>query len=469
MLSNQLYGGKRVSDFTSTDTAFAGLIESVGGGVAIPRAARTAVAQHTLEILAALFVGMDVPEMQPLLSSHARPRGKIGVPATRLRSELGLAAGLTAALSHAAETDPIHAPTVVCPAAVTIPAALALAQTLEIPGPQYTAAVCAGYEAAIHLGRVLDGAALLSKGWWPTAVCGGLAAAATSAVCMGLTGERLQNAFGLAAVHAGGLAIGGPGAPVARNLLCAHTVRVGVDAALAARCGVAGPRDLFSGRRSLLTAFGRRPLRVGGKASIGARSGESWAILQTSLKRWPCALQAQSALDALARLSSNRIAAAVQAIQIDLPPAMRRIVDRPGAPPTRWAATASLQFLAASLLLDGDILDSRMQATGRSEPRVLDLMRRIRVSSDSSLARRYPQEWPARVRLRDLHGEAAAESSLPPGHPERPLPFESSEGRFRRYAARHLSPEKLDSVVAFVKTLDRQPDIGALVELLRPQ
>lgn len=448
---------------TATDSAFADFLGSLDHDSAIPRAARTAVAQHTLEIFAGLFAGADVTEMQPVLRSHARPQGEIAVPATSLRSEPSLAAGATAALSHAAELDPIHARTVICPAAVTIPAALALAQTIRISGPRYIAAVCAGYEAAIRLGDALDSAALLSKGWWPSAVCGSFAAATTSAICLDLDGERLQDALGLAAVHSGGLALGGPAAPVARNLLCAHTVRVGVDAALAARSGAAGPRELFSGRRSFLTAFGRG----GDAASFLAAPAERWAILETSLKRWACALQAQSALDALTQLADSRpSAAAARTVDISLPPSMQRIVDHPGAPATRWAAKASLQFLAASVLLDGDILDSRMEAAGRSEPHVLDLMRRIHIMGDSSLETRYPREWPAKVRLRDSQGEAEAESSLPPGHPARPLPFESSESRFRRYAARQLSSEKMDSAIALIKTLERQHDVGALVALL---
>lgn len=446
------------------DSQFADFLGSLDRDSVIPGALRAAVAQHTLEILAGLFAGAEMTEVQPVLSSHERPYGDVVVPATFVRSEPSLAAGAAAALSHAAELDPIHARTVICPAAVTIPAALALAQTIRISGPRYTAAVCAGYEAAIRLGSALDGAALLSKGWWPTALCGSFAAAATSAICMGLTGERLQDALGLAAVHSGGLALGGSATPVARNLLCAHTVRVGVDAALAARSGVSGPRGLFSGRRSFLTAFARE----GNAASIGAGLGERWAVLETSLKRWPCALQAQSALDALAGLANGRPAAATpQTVEIMLPTPMQRIVDHPEAPATRWAAAASLQFLAASLLLDGDILDSRMEAAGRSEPRVLDLMQRIRVLGDSSQHSRYPQEWPARVSLRDSQGEAAMESSQPPGHPERPLPFEFSEARLRRYAARQLPAGRLDSVIAFVKTLGERRDVGALVTLLR--
>jgi 2-methylcitrate dehydratase PrpD len=447
------------------ETTFAGFLGSLAGDDIIPPTVRTAVAQHTLEIFSGLFAGADIPEILPVLHSYARSDGVAAVATTVFRSESALAAGAMAALSHAAELDPIHAFTVICPAAVTIPAALAIAQTMQLSGTRYVAAVCAGYEAAIRLGRALDGAQLLSAGWWPTAVCGSFAAAATSAICMGLSAEQLQDALGLAAIHSGGLAIGGPNAPVARNLLCAHTVRVGVDAAMAARSGVAGPRDLFSGPRSFLSAFARPD----DAAPLVARAEDGWAILDTSLKRWPCALQAQSALDALARLASGRRGGApILAVEIRLPGVTQRMVNRPGVPPTRWAAAGSLQFLAASLLLDGDISDSRMNL-GRSDPKVLELMQRIHVLADSSLDGRYPKEWPACVRLLDSQGERVAESSLPPGHPSRALSFEFSEARFRQHASLRLSSEMMDSVVLFVKSLDRQRNVAAIVSLLRPR
>ena len=456
--------------------ALGGFLGSLAS-VALPPTVRAAVAQQTLEIFAGLFAGADIVAMQPVLRAYARTAGRVAIPATPIGSEVALAAGATAALSHAAELDPIHAGTVICPAAVTIPAALALSQTTTLTGERYVAAVCAGYEAGIRLGRTLDGAALLAAGWWPTAVCGSFAAAATSAVCLNLDSERLQDALGLAAILSGGLAIGGPNTAGARNLLCAQTVRIGVEAALAAQAGMSGPRELFSGARSILTAFGPgalEPTRAAGATAIDTGLGDNWALLETSLKRWPCALQAQSALDALLRVVGNLSGAAAnprlpQSVEIRLPAAMCRIVDRPGPPATQWAAAASLQFLAASVLLDGDLRDDRMGPAGRADPRVLELMQRIHLGSDPSLDERYPREWPARVTLQDpLAGASAAEAAQPPGHPSRPLPYEFSAARFRHYAGRRLSPHAVDSAIEFVRTLEGQPDMGAAVALLRP-
>jgi len=451
----------------TSDATFAAFLDSLTNAATIPSDVHTAVAQHSLELCTCLLAGASVAEMQPVLQIHARRDGAVAVPTTSVRSELALAAAATAALSHAAEMDPIHAPTVICPAAVTIPAALAVAQKSRVSGLRYVSAICGGYEVAVRTGRTLNSAALLAAGWWPTAVCGSMAAAITAAICMGLEGEQLRDAMGLAAVHAGGLAIGGTSAPVARNLLCAHTVRIGVDAALAARSGVEGPRDIFTGSRNILTAFGRNP----DASPLTAALGQSWAVLETSLKTWPCALQAQSALDALTRIMIGRKAAgSVQSIEIRLPAAMQRIVDRPGPPNSRWAAAASLQFLAAALLIDDDLLESRMGSTaGRTDARILELMQRIHVTGDASLDSRYPQEWPSVLTLRDAGGEVTAECAVPPGHPSRRMSFSASDERFRRHATPRLAPEKIEGTISFLRSLEAQSDVGQIIELLHPQ
>src|SRR5262249_8753725 len=154
---------------------------------------------------------------------------------------------------------------------------------------------------------------------------------------------------------------------------------------------------------------------------IDAELGSRWAILETSLKRWPCALQAQTTLDALSKIiERNGPQPDASDVEIRIPAAMARIVDRADAPLTRFAACASAQFLAAAMLIDGDVLPERLES-GRADPHVLNLMRKVRVVADGGMDARYPREWPANVTLNGPQGELTATSALPPGHPERPL------------------------------------------------
>lgn len=432
----------------------------------LPETVRDAALQQILEIMTGLFAGLEVAEMAALLEyfGGTEPAEAL-IPGTGLRGERSAAAGAAAALAHAAEGDPIHAGTAICAAAVTVPVALTLAQGGAVTGGRFIAAVAGGCEAAIRTGRAIRAAGLLARGWWPTAVCGGVGAAASAAIALGLDARRTADAMGLAAVQAGGLGGGGPAAPAARNLLCAQTVRNGVEAALLAQRGIKGPPEPLAGPRAMLTTFSELPDAGALTHALGSR----WAVGEVSLKRWPCALQAQTALDALHVLIQDGAmdANAVRAVDIALPGPMARIVDRPDPPESHFAACASLQFLAASLLTDGDVTAKRL-ATGRDDPPVLALAGRVTVRADESLDARLPDAWPARVAVTDGNGVHEAASDIPPGHPDRPLGFEDSADRFRCAAAGHLTPDRIEQVIEAVTTLADAPDAGALSRLLAP-
>src|ERR1700744_3403412 len=111
----------------AVDAALAGFLGSLENAAAFPAAGRLAGIQQTLGILACLFAGAPIPEMAPVLRAYTRSDETTFIPAANVHSEPALAAGAMAALAHAAELDPIHAATIICPAAVPIPAALALA------------------------------------------------------------------------------------------------------------------------------------------------------------------------------------------------------------------------------------------------------------------------------------------------------------------------------------------------------
>ena len=401
--------------------------------------------QQTFEVCAGLFTGLSVPE------------------ATTIRRVLSSStagwAGEVAMLSHAAEWDPIHSRTAVCAAAVTVPVVLGIAKERDVDGPTAISAIVAGYEAAIRIGDALRSARLLTQGWWPTSLCGGAGAAAAAARAMGLDEIAMRNAIGLALVQAGGLSTGGASAPEARNLLCANTVRVGVDAALAAAAGIRGPAEPLTGERGFLHAFGVDP----DPALLLADLGDAWMIDQTSLKRFPCALQAQPALDALSSILRDHGLSAVdlRAIEIGLPEPMRRIVDRPERPRTRFAAAASLQFLTAAMAVHGDVTPETMDESHLNSSEVADVADRVAVDHDPELESLYPARWPARVSVRTEGAVHEASVETPRGHPDNPIDLAATTAKFRTHA-----PNGAETLERLILQLPGLEDIRLLVDAL---
>jgi 2-methylcitrate dehydratase PrpD len=408
---------------------------------------RDLASQHVLDVLAGVYASSRIPEAASV--------------AAVLGNDEAAVAGRIAMLAHAAESDPIHAGTTICAGLVSVPPALLFSPD----GETAVAAVIAGYEIAIRIGEALGSSRLLGKGWWPTAVLGAAGAAAATARARGLNVTETRNAIALALIQAGGLGTGAPLAPESRNLLAANCVRTGVEAADAAAHGIAGPPEPLISDRAFLSAFGFQP----SPDLLLKGLGDDWKITATSLKAFPCALQAQSALAALSDLVATHQLTPedVVAIEIGLPEAMRRIVDRPGTPETRFGAAASLQFLAAACLLDGDVLPTRMAEDRRGAPDIRTAMDKVRVDHAAELDSAFPTNWPARVRVTTTSGEFTGDCRIPPGHPEDPIAMTTTIGRFRTYSAGQIDNAAQDRIVATVSGLADLKDMTAISAPLR--
>src|SRR4051812_11637949 len=78
-----------------------------------------------------------------------------------------------------------------------VPAALALAERSGKSGAAVLAAVAAGYEVEIRVGRAVFPSAFYG-GWWTPGLLGGIGAAVTGAHMLGLDAQGIDNAIGIA-------------------------------------------------------------------------------------------------------------------------------------------------------------------------------------------------------------------------------------------------------------------------------
>lgn len=431
-------------DFLTEDLA--DFVASLDIGSVPPVVSRVA-AQHVLDVIAGVYASTGIPEAESVVAI--------------MGDGDAAAAGRVAMLAHAAESDPIHAGTTLCAGLIAVPPALLFSQD----GATAAAAVLAGYETVIRIGEALGSSRLLGMGWWPTAVLGAAGAAAATARARGLNTLQTRNAIALALVQAGGLGSGAAEAPESRNLLAANTVRTGVEAADAAARGIAGPPEPLTGDRAFLSAFGIDPA----PDLLLKDLGDAWKIAATSLKAFPCALQAQSALAALRDVAAEHglTAENIGAVEIGLPEAMRRIVDRPGIPETRFGAAASLQFLAAACLLDGDILPDRMSEDLRGTPEIRATIEKVRVVHAPELDAALPAAWPAHIRVTTPGGDFTGDCRIPPGHPDDPVAMAVTVDRFRAYSAGQIDTVSQDRLIEAVSNLAELKDMAAITAPLR--
>lgn len=176
--------------------------------------------------------------------------------------------------------------------AACAPAALMVAAELDLPVGRMLDAFAEGWEA---MAAVADAShpALYDGGWHPTAVCGPIGAAVTTAGLLELAPEEREQAVGLAVLRAGGTrgAFGSDGKAIQVGLAAA----AGVQAALLAQAGatvrsraVRGPLGFEGVLRAAVPAWVAE-----GRGREGAR-----AIERNWIKLHPSCLGTHAPIDA---------------------------------------------------------------------------------------------------------------------------------------------------------------------------
>ena len=148
------------------------------------------------------------------------------------------AAYANAAASHFVEQDDLHNASVVHPATVVFPAALAAAQDLGRSGLELLTASVVGYEAATRVGAYLGPSHY--RYFHTTGTAGTLGAAAAVAHLLGADAEEMTDALGNAGTTAAGLWQFLRDSADSKPLHTAHAAATGLAAAMrmtALRCG----------------------------------------------------------------------------------------------------------------------------------------------------------------------------------------------------------------------------------------
>ena len=236
------------------------LAESIAAaGQARPTDAQYAAVRRLLvDWLGVALAGTAEPVAQILRAEFAADAGAASVLGGG-RASIADAALVNGTAGHALDYDDVQQ-YVGHPAAVVLPAALALAETAGASGEELTRAIIAGYDAAHFVGTlVMPGH--YDRGFHSTATVGTFGAAAAAAVLMRLEGERIEHAIGLAATQAAGLkAMFGT---MAKPFHAGRAASAGVVAARLAARGMTAHRQSLEVEQGFLATQAHQPVPEG--------------------------------------------------------------------------------------------------------------------------------------------------------------------------------------------------------------
>src|ERR1700675_1768947 len=257
------------------------------------------------DTVAACICGADMPWSRIVIDYAERtgPGGSSRILGRGTSVQAPSAALANGALAHAFELDSLPRPGAGAhPGATVLPPALAVAQEVGATGKSLIAAVVAGNEVMIRIGRA-TGHTNEARGFHAPGTTGPFGAAVACGHLLGLDADKMANALGIAGSLAGGLLefAKGDGGMVKR-LHLGRASEAGVLAASLAAAGFTGPRTVIEGEFGILrvfcSEFDERELTQG--------LGRDYVTLSTVLKRYPVHATAHAAVRAVRDLQAEQ-------------------------------------------------------------------------------------------------------------------------------------------------------------------
>ena len=304
--------------------------------------------------------------------------------------DAGRRAFVLGGVTHILETDDLHRESVTHPGCVVVPAVLALAEGQTVAGPDFLKAVLHGFEAMCRVGNAVGPRHY--RIWHNTATCGPYGSAMAAATLENLSDEQAMHALGNAGTQSSGFWEFLETGAMSKHLHAGRAAESGITAAQLAALDFTGPPAILEGSRGFFAAA----CPDAAPQAVLADPRQPWALLQTSIKPWPCCRHTHPAIDAALALHRELAGSAIESVAIGTYQAALDVCDR-ARPANEYEAKFSLHHTVAAALEQGRIEFDSFDANQRSalEP----LRSRTTVSASEPYVSAYPNSWGARVRV----------------------------------------------------------------------
>jgi 2-methylcitrate dehydratase PrpD len=350
---------------------------------------------HLLDTLAAMISGTTLAPGRRAIRFVRSLGGapEATVVGTRIRTNAIHAALANGMAAHADETDDSHSPSLTHPGCGIVSAALAMAERERANGTALLRAVALGYDVCTRLSLSLGGVRFGALGHLTHCFGNTFGAAAACAALARLDAGRVCHVLTYAAQQASGLSTYGRDLEHVEKAFDfgGMPARNGVTAAVLVASGCTAAEDVFSGDRNFFLAYdeSRRSGRRPDPHALVDGLGKRWEIARTNIKRWSVGSPIQAALDSLLEIVRAQAVRPrdVREIIVRVYSSGARITDNRDMP------DVNMQHLCALMVADGYVTFRGAHDRRRmTDPRVVDIRRRVRLIGDPALEKRRPEK-----------------------------------------------------------------------------
>lgn len=333
-----------------------------------------------MNFFAAALAGCRAAPIETALATLAPFSGgkQAALAGRRDRIDALSAAYLNAAAANVYDFCDTHNRTVIHPTAPVAPAMLALAELRKVSGPDLLFGFIIGNEIEARIGLAVS-PQHYALGWHITSTCGVFGAAAATGKLIGLDTQRLVWALGSAATQACGLceSLG----TASKSASVGNAARNGLLSALLAEKGFDGPQEPLNGVQGFYNAMGVPP----DLSLVTKGLGESWEIMATSYKPYPCGFVINPVLDCVLDWRRDNPQGEATRVVVRGNPLLADRTDRPHVTSGRLSQV-SVQHAVAAALLRGKAGIAEFSDECVADPAVVAQRGKIEVVRDASFA-----------------------------------------------------------------------------------
>ena len=367
------------------------------------------------------------------------------------------AAFLNAAGANVLDFCDTHVPTAIHPTAPLAPALLALAELKRVSGRDLLLALVLGQEVECRIGLAMS-PSHYNRGWHITATCGVFGAASGSGKLLGLNAAQMVWALGAAATQAAGLCecLGTP----AKSVGVGNAARNGLLSALLAARNFSGPPEPLNGAQGYYHALAEIP----NLSFLAENLGQSWEIMKTSYKPYPCGFVMHAVLDCVLDWRRENPQAVVTKVEVTGNPLLGIRADRPNIS-TSGQSQVSVQHAVAAAIITGRAGVEQFTDACVNDPAVAALRSKVEVVRDENFA-----TVAAAVKITTADGKAYKLSQAAArGSDLNPMTDRDLEQKLRAAAAGWNPHHDIEPLIDAIWQLDESADVSKLANLTVPR
>ncbi|MGD9766539.1 MAG: MmgE/PrpD family protein [Pseudolabrys sp.] len=368
------------------------------------------------------------------------------------------------AAAHALDFDDMHDPARIHAFCVLLPIMIAVAEDIgNVDGKRFLLALAVAAEVHARLGFTCYNS--LGKGWHPTTTLGSMAGAIGAGRMLGLTGDKLVNALGIAFHQAQGTAQSMHDGVLTKRLGPGFAARNAVTAAFFAQDGITGPFRSLEGAAGLFRLFERDEVKP---EVLLEDIGKEWRTRGFSFKPYPCCRCNHTTIDLAFDLRKRGIGADdIKSVEVRLPQVNFQTVGQP-YDVTRDSvvhAQFNIGYTFARALIDGKVTLPTYTKPNIADPKVVALASRVKAMPDPTESPTAMEPSKVRVELND-NTTVLLEGRKTKGAPDAPMSVDELLGKFadcldfgmsvprasaQQYAERVLKLEQMSNVSDLIR------------------